>query len=302
MNALGTLTRIERALREATGNAFRITESRAVRGGDTHRALVVAGGGARYFVKHGSADAREMFESEADGLAALAETGAVRVPAVIALGADDDGACLVLEHLDLTPLSTPEEGVRFGEALAELHHHTGERFGWPRHNFIGRSPQDNTPGDNWARFFAERRLAPQLARARENGFGGELQRHGVRLLDRLAALFLDYRPQPSLLHGDLWHGNAAITADGQPALFDPAVYRGDRESDLAMAELFGGFPPAFYAAYRRAWPLNDGYETRKPLYALYHVLNHLNLFGRGYLREAERLASRLDQELGTRSE
>lgn len=301
MNALGTLTRIERALREHTGNAFRITESRAVHGGDTHRALVVGGGGARYFVKHGPAGTREMFEAEADGLAALAETGAVRVPAVVALAHDDEGACLILEHLDLSPLATPEDGARFGEALAELHQHVGDRFGWPRHNFIGRSPQDNTPGDNWARFFALHRLAPQLARARENGFGGDLQRHGERLLDRLAGLFLDYRPQPSLLHGDLWHGNAAMTADGQPALFDPAVYRGDRESDLAMAELFGGFPPAVYAAYRRAWPLNDGYERRKPLYALYHVLNHLNLFGRGYLREAERLAARLDHELGTRS-
>ena len=302
MNALGTLTRVERAIREATGNAFRITDSRAVTGGDTHRALSVSGGGTRYFVKHGPADSRGMFEAEADGLAALAETGAVRVPAVIALGADEDGACLILEHLDLTRLGSAEDGARMGEAVAELHQHIGEHFGWPRDNFIGRSPQDNTPGDNWALFFAQHRLAPQLARARENGFDGELQRHGRRLIERLAGLFLDYRPQPSLLHGDLWHGNAAMTSDGQPALFDPAVYRGDRESDLAMAELFGGFPPAFYATYRQAWPLNDGFETRKPLYALYHVLNHLNLFGRSYLREAERLVTKLDFELGTRSE
>lgn len=302
MNALGTLTRIERAIREATGSAFRITDSRAVQGGDTHRALSVAGGGARYFVKHGPADTREMFEAEADGLAALAETGAVRVPAVIALGWDDEGACLILEHLDLTPLGSAKDGTRFGEALAELHQHTGDRFGWSRDNFIGRSPQDNTQSENWALFFGQQRLAPQLARAKENGFDGELQRHGRRLIERLAAMFLDYRPQPSLLHGDLWHGNVAMTADGQPALFDPAVYRGDRESDLAMAELFGGFPPAFYSAYRHAWPLNDGFETRKPLYALYHVLNHLNLFGRSYLREAERLVSKLDFELGTRSE
>lgn len=302
MNALGTLTRVERAIREATGNTFRITDSRAVNGGDTHRALSVSGGGTRYFVKHGPADSHEMFEAEADGLAALAETGAVRVPAVIALGADEDGACLILEHLDLTPLGSAEDGARMGEAVAELHQHIGEHFGWPRDNFIGRSPQDNTPGDNWALFFAQHRLAPQLARAKANGFDGELQRHGRRVIERLAGLFLDYRPQPSLLHGDLWHGNAAMTPDGQPALFDPAVYRGDRESDLAMAELFGGFQPAFYSTYRQAWPLNDGFETRKPLYALYHVLNHLNLFGRSYLREAERLVTKLDFELGTRSE
>lgn len=302
MNALGTLTRIERAIREATGSAFRVTDSRAVPGGDTHRALSVAGSGARYFVKHGPADTREMFEAEADGLAALAETGAVRVPAVIALGSDDEGACLILEYLELSPLSSAQDGTRFGEALAELHQHTGERFGWTRNNFIGRNPQDNTQSENWAMFFARQRLAPQLARAKENGFDGDLQRHGRRLIERLAAMFLDYRPQPSLLHGDLWHGNAAMTADGQPALFDPAVYRGDREADLAIAELFGGFPPAFYSAYRHAWPLSDGFETRKPLYALYHVLNHLNLFGHSYLREAERLTTRLDFELGTRSE
>ena len=301
MNALGTLTRIERAIREATGNAFRITDSRAVSGGDTHRALTVSGSGMRYFVKHGAANTREMFEAEADGLAALADTGAVRVPVVIAIASDDNGACLVLEHLELAPLS-PEDGARFGEAVAELHHHTGTHFGWSRDNFLGRSAQDNAPSDNWARFFAERRLAPQLALARENGFGGDLQRHGRRLLDRLAALYLDYRPQPSLLHGDLWHGNAGMTADGAPALFDPAVHFGDRECDLAMSELFGGFPQTFYATYRKAWPLNDGFESRKPLYALYHVLNHLNLFGRSYLGEAERLAARIDRELGTRSD
>lgn len=302
MNALGTLTRIERAVREATGKACRVTDSRAVSGGNTHRALSVSDGRTRYFVKHGGAHTREMFEAEADGLAALAETGALRVPAVIGIAADDNGACLVLEHLDIRPLQSAEDGSRFAEALAELHHHLGERFGWRRNNFIGDNPQDNTPTDNWARFVGEQRLRPQLERARENGFTGDLQRHGARLIDRLPALFLDYRPQPGLLHGDLWHGNVGMTEAGQPVVFDPAVHYGDRESDLAMSELFGNFPPSFYAAYRKAWPLNDGYEARKPLYALYHVLNHLNLFGRSYLREAERLAARLDHELGTRSE
>ncbi|HLW05325.1 MAG TPA: fructosamine kinase family protein [Azoarcus sp.] len=302
MRALGTLTRIESTIREAVGNAFRLTESRAAFGGDTHSALIVAGRDARYFVKHGGPEAREMFAAEVDGLAALAETGAVRTPAVIGIGADDGGACLVLEHLELRKLESPADGERFAEALSELHGHTGERFGWPRDNFIGRTPQPNTEGDSWARFFARNRLAPQLALARANGFDGNLQYHGERLVDRLAALFLEYNPKASLLHGDLWHGNAAMTADNQPALFDPAVHRGDRESDLAMCELFGGFPLSFYAAYRRAWPLNPGYESRKTLYALYHVLNHLNLFGRGYLREAERLAAKIDHELGTRRE
>lgn len=302
MKALATLTRIESAIREATGNAFRITDSRAVSGGDTHRALSVADGRQRYFVKHGEADTRAMFEAEADGLAALAATGAMRVPAVIALGADEGGACLVLEHLELRPLGSEEDGERFAHALAQLHANTGEHFGWARDNFIGRNPQLNTPGQNWSRFVAEQRIAPQLQWARENGHGGELQRLGARIVARLPALFLEYRPQASLLHGDLWYGNAGISEQGEPTLFDPAVHYGDRESDLAMCELFGGFPARFYSAYRAASPLNEGYEMRKPLYALYHVLNHLNQHGRGYLGEAERLAARLDRELGTRSE
>lgn len=302
MNALGTLTRIERSVREATGNAFRITDSRAISGGDTHRALSVSDGRVRYFVKHGGAETLDMFEAEANGLAALADTDALRVPAVIGLGADDNGACLILEHLELRPLQNADDGTRFAEALAEMHHFTGEHFGWERDNFIGRNPQANAPTASWARFFAEQRLRPQLAWARENGFTGELQRHGERLIARLPAMFLDYRPQPALLHGDLWHGNVGMTESGQPAAFDPAVHYGDRESDIAMSELFGGFPPAFYAAYRKIFPLNDGFEARKPLYALYHMLNHLNLFGRSYLGESERLITRLDHALGTRSE
>lgn len=302
MNALGTLTRIEGAIRNATGNDFRIKNSRAAEGGDTHSAMIVSDGRTRYFVKHGGPGHDELFEAEIDGLAALADTGAVRVPAVVAMGADEAGACLILEHLDLRPLSSPEDGTRFAAALAELHENIGEVFGWGRDNFIGRTPQSNSPTMNWARFVAEQRIAPQFALARTHGFGGELQRLGARIVERLPALFLDYRPQASLLHGDLWHGNTGMTADGHPALFDPAVYHGDRESDLAMSELFGGFPASFYAGYRAALPLNDGYEARKPLYTLYHVLNHLNLFGRKYLGEAERLAARVDRELGTRSE
>ena len=182
----------------------------------------------------------------------------------------------------------------------QLHRTLGEHFGWPCDNFIGLTPQRNGLRDNWARFFTDCRLRPQFALAKANGFGGELQQQGERLFERVAALFLDYRPQPSLLHGDLWHGNAAMTADGEAVLFDPAVHHGDREADLAMSELFGGFPSAFYAAYRTAWPLDGDYEQRKLLYSLYHILNHLNLFGRGYLREALRLAVRLNEELSLR--
>lgn len=295
------LPAIEQAIRARTGNAFRIAATREIGGGSIHTALRVEDAtGAAHFVKVGTSDCAAMFDAEADGLAAIATNASFRTPAVIACAADGAHAFLVLEHLDLRPLQSAEDGARFADALVHLHRDRGETFGWTRDNFIGRTPQQNTPHANWAHFFVEHRLRPQFALARAQGFGSELQREGERLFDRIPALFLDYRPQESLLHGDLWHGNAAVLADGTPAVFDPAVHRGDRESDLAMSELFGGFPSSFYAAYRTAWPLHEDYEQRKLVYSLYHVLNHLNLFGRGYLREAMRLATRLNEELGRR--
>jgi fructosamine-3-kinase len=294
------LPAIEAAIRQAVGSAFLATEAAPVGGGSIHRAITLGNGRQRYFAKLGALDALQVFEAEADGLAAIAASGSFRTPAVIARGADGEYAFLILEHLELRPLASAEDGARFADRLVQLHRTLGEHFGWPRDNFIGLTPQRNGLRDNWARFFADCRLRPQFALAKANGFGGELQQQGGRLFERVAALFLDYRPQPSLLHGDLWHGNAAMTADGEAVLFDPAVHHGDREADLAMSELFGGFPSAFYAAYRKAWPLDGDYEQRKLLYSLYHILNHLNLFGRGYLREAVRLAIRLNEELSLR--
>ena len=179
-----------------------------------------------------------------------------------------------------------------------MHRSEGEHFGWHRDNFIGATPQANPASDNWSHFFAHQRLQPQFERAAANGHGGELQKDGRRVVERLAALFLDQRPRPSLLHGDLWHGNIGALADGTPVIFDPACYYGDREADIAMSELFGGLPYGFYASYRRLMPLSVDYETRKQLYNLYHILNHLNLFGRGYLSQACRMASQLRQALG----
>ncbi|THF64429.1 fructosamine kinase family protein [Pseudothauera rhizosphaerae] len=291
---------IEAALRAALGNAFRLTHIEAAGGGCSHESFVAGDGARRFFVKLDSAERLPVFAAEADGLAAIAATGTFRTPAVIACGSDGQYTSLILEHLELRPVHTEREGSRYGETLAALHAHCGERFGWPADNYIGANRQPNVLTDNWALFFTEYRLRPQFALARAHGFGGDLQRQGERLLERVPALFLDYRPRPSLLHGDLWHGNAAVLADGTPALFDPAVHYGDRESDIAMSELFGGFPTAFHAAYRRCAPLNEGYEQRKLLYSLYHILNHLNLFGRGYLGEALRLLARLNDELGAR--
>jgi fructosamine-3-kinase len=213
----------------------------------------------------------------------------VRVPATIAL--ERDG--LALEWLDLHALDA-RAGAALGAALAGLHRApAGERFGWHVDNYIGATPQPNAWCASWPEFFRERRLRPQLELAAEQGYGGALQREGERLLARVESLLDGHAPAPSLLHGDLWGGNAAALADGTPVIFDPAVYVGDREADLAMTELFGGFPASFHAAYREAWPLADGHALRRELYNLYHLLNHLNLFGTGYLHRCERVLAGL---------
>ena len=202
----------------------------------------------------------------------------MRVPRIL----DQGKAFIALEHLDL---QRQGDWAALGRMLARLHRVTGKRFGWHRDNYIGATPQHNAWCDDWLEFWRERRLRPQLEWA---GIG----------LDSLEVceLLAGHRPVPSLLHGDLWNGNAGFTADG-PVLYDPAVYYGDRETDLAMTELFGGFAPQFYAAYRREYPLEAGYETRKHLYNLYYLLNHLNLFGGGYRAQVEETLSLLRKAL-----
>jgi fructosamine-3-kinase len=171
--------------------------------------------------------------------------------------------------------------------LAEAHRKPGPRFGWSRDNYIGSTPQTNGWWDDWAGFWRERRLQPQLEMAQSQGFD---------LRFEADLLLKNHAPQPALLHGDLWSGNAGFTHEG-PVVFDPAVYYGDREADLAMTELFGGFPREFYRAYEETYPLDAGYPRRKHLYNLYHLLNHLNLFGAGYLRQVQETLSLLRRSL-----
>jgi fructosamine-3-kinase len=265
-----------------------------VSGGDIHRAVRIARGEQRFFVKLNDAARLTMFEGEARGLAEIAAASTLRTPGVIACGRWRDTAFLVLENLELHQRG---DSTRFGEGLARMHAHRAERFGWSQDNHIGLTPQSNGWVEDWVEFWRERRMGTQLDLAARNGYGGRLQAAGASLMDTLHGLFDGYSPQPSLLHGDLWGGNYAYLADGGPVVFDPAVYYGDRETDLAMTELFGGFDAEFYAAYRAAWPLDPGYSTRRQLYQLYHVLNHLNLFGRGYLAHAQSLLDGLLAEL-----
>ena len=238
----------------------------------------------RVFVK--SAIPRARLEAEADGLAALRATGTVRVPATHAL----DARGLALEWLDLRPLDA-RSGAALGRALAALHRVPQDRYGWHRDNYIGATPQSNAASGSWVDFFRDQRLILQFELAERNGYR-TLQDDGARLVSCLHTI-LRHAPARSLLHGDLWGGNAGALPDGTPVVFDPAVHVGDREADLAMTELFGGFPESFYAAYREAWPLPDGYALRRDLYNLYHLLNHLNLFGTYYLAPCERTIARL---------
>jgi fructosamine-3-kinase len=247
-------------------------------------------GHGRHFVKTHAATHLPMLEAEADGLRELALAGAIRVPAPLACGSTGRCAFLVLEWLDLDEAG---RDAALGTALAQLHRTTAETYGWHRDNTIGTTPQDNARTKDWAAFFRDRRIAPQLALAARNGYGGRLQRAGEQLLAAIPLLLAGHAPVASLLHGDLWSGNAARLASGEPVIFDPAVYFGDRETDLAMTELFGGFGSEFYAAYRAAWPIDAGYPARRALYNLYHVLNHFNLFGGSYGDQAQVVIGKL---------
>ncbi len=262
-----------------------------VGGGDISAAWRLKGNDRDIFLKTGRVASLPMFTGEAEGLAEIANAKAIRIPEVYAVGEAADAAFLALEWLSF---ETPDTDVArsFGERLANMHRNTASRYGWHRDNTIGLTPQENPWSDDWITFFQEHRIGYQLQLAADNGFSGELQQQGRRLLKRLPSYFDGYSPAASLLHGDLWSGNWA-SSGGEPVIFDPAVYYGDRESDLAMTRLFGGFSREFYDAYEAAWPMQSGWRERQDLYQLYHVLNHLNLFGSGYQGRALALMSAL---------
>ena len=279
------------AISRASGSDFRPRAQDPLGGGCINSAFKLSDGDQAWFVKTNSATRLDMFEAEAAGLNALADTKTIGVPRALCTGTSGDTAFIVMRHLQLGHGSTL--GWReAGRQLAGLHRRTADAYGWQRDNTIGATHQVNDWCDDWVTLWREQRLGFQLAEAARNGYGGRLQSLGEQLLDRFAVL-IDHAPPPSLLHGDLWGGNLSFTRSGEPVVYDPAVYYGDREADVAMTELFGGFSADFYAAYRDAWPLDSGYRVRKTLYNLYHVLNHLNLFGGGYGGQAQGMMERL---------
>lgn len=285
---------IAAAIHASRGRAFTPRQQRPVAGGCINQAWILADGEQEYFVKLNSPACLPMFEAEADGLRELAAARAIRVPEPVACGVNEEHAWLVLESL---ALGGRGRGEILGQQLAALHRVQAKQFGWFRDNTIGRTRQSNTRHALWTSFWSQQRLLPQLQMAAAGGAGKRLGELGALLNEALPRLFSGYSPQVSLLHGDLWSGNYDYSLKGEPVLFDPAVYYGDRETDLAMTELFGGFGEDFYAAYREAWPLDPGYGTRKTLYNLYHVLNHYNLFGGGYAAQAVDMMQRLLSEL-----
>jgi fructosamine-3-kinase len=288
---------IDKVIRVATGKNFTVRKSHAIGGGGINSTYSVEDGERSFFVKINRMSGLTMFEAEADGLREIAATGVIRVPNPVCTGVAEDSMFLVLEYIDFSR-GRKGRAEDMGRQLADMHRVSAPQYGWRRDNTIGATHQLNTPADNWPEFWRDRRLGRQLALAASNGYRGALQSKGERLLARLDGFFKGYAPLPSLLHGDLWGGNYAYSAAGEPVIFDPAVYYGDREADLAMTELFGGFPAAFHAAYREAFPLDSGYPVRKALYNLYHILNHLNMFGKGYLGQAEGLIEKLLSETG----
>ncbi len=279
---------------EATGASFNARDRHALGGGCINSAYRVGDGERTFFVKLNSADKHAMFAAEADGLAELARAQALVVPEPICHGVAGGQAFIVLQALSLGGNGSPAE---FGRQLAQLHRTTAERFGWWRDNTIGSTHQPNRQHHDWVAFWRHERLGFQLELAGRNGMLG-LEREAQRLLAGLDGFFSDYRPIPSLLHGDLWGGNFGYLDSGAPCIYDPAVYYGDREAELAMTELFGGFGSAFYAAYDEAWPRDVGYDVRRTLYNLYHILNHANMFGGGYAGQASAMIGRLTAELG----
>ena len=285
---------ISKQIQEAGAEPVSGTRVHAVGGGCISAAYVLGEGAGQYFVKIGPSQGLAMFAAELEGLQELAQAEAIKIPRPVCTGLAGNEAYLVMEYLPLRGTGHPRQ---LGEQLAALHRCQQARFGWHRDNTIGATPQHNPYQDSWPAFWRSQRLEFQLALARNKGAAGRILARGALLAAELGAFFTDYQPAASLLHGDLWSGNYGYLQNGQPVMFDPAVYYGDREADLAMTELFGGFPREFYAAYQAAYPLDAGYATRKTLYNLYHILNHYHLFGGGYLAQAENMIEQLLSEI-----
>lgn len=294
--ALPHAASLEDAISSFWGNGGRIVQKERISGGDINQAYRLSlQDGTHIFMKANEKQNERFFTAEAAGLAAIAQSGAVGTPRVICSGTEEGSggfSFLLMEYIQGTGRNR-HYWETFAHELAALHRAAtegfteGGKYGFVQDNFIGRREQKNTVYDSWIGFFRDCRLEPQLRQAEQYFSASDLQR-ADRLLSHLDE-WLSEPERPSLLHGDLWSGNVITGNDGKAWVIDPAVYVGHAEADLAMTELFGGFPRGFYDAYREAGNLQPGYERRRDLYNLYQLLNHLNMFGASYYSSVRRI-------------
>lgn len=292
---------LDQAITTLFGDNLRIVSKRPVHGGDINESYCLSlSDGSALFMKCNSIKNLSFFEAEAIGLEALRKSDAIGVPKTLAIGTDKKQGMsfLLMEYLESGAKLT-RYWEMFGRELAALHRadcaefaevNQGRSYGFMQDNYIGASPQTNTPKENWITFFRECRLLPQFRMA-ERYFDSNMRKQCTQLLDHLD-LYLTEPEFPSLIHGDLWSGNAICGPNGKAWILDPAVYVGHYEAELAMTELFGGNPDSFYGAYNEIIPIDSGYRDRRDLYNLYHMLNHLNLFGATYLGSVKRILDR----------
>lgn len=275
-----------------TGRSLKNYQLNSLGGGSINDAYKLQAAQYSYFIKLNRPNLLAMFEAEALGLEEMRALNCVRIPEVICHGQSSEYSYLVLEYIELGSLRG-QANQQLGSQLAQLHRHPQPYYGWHINNTIGSTTQYNDQEHDWSNFWQHHRLGQQLKFVTKNGFGTRLQDKGQLLLENIPLFFDTYRPVPALLHGDLWAGNASVDPTDHPVIYDPACYYGDRETDLAMTELFGGFSSDFYTAYQAEYPLDSGYKTRKTLYNLYHILNHVNLFGSAYVGQAETMIQQL---------
>lgn len=281
---------ISQQLSETLMFTFQIREKQKLEGGGISKCYMISDGDQRYFVKTQKRENLPLFEAEAEGLKELRLSDTVALPELVDVGQCKDHAFLILNYLPSKPLEDERRSYEFGVQLAKLHQWGEQKeYGFDQDNYIGQTLQPNSWTKKWNRFFSEQRIGWQLQLLNEKGIKfGDIDSIVSGINEKLS----NHHPKPSLLHGDLWHGNAANTAFGA-VCYDPACYWGDRECDIAMTELFGGFEPEFYQGYESIRPLSYEYEVRKDIYNLYHILNHCNMFGGHYLEEAKQYIDRI---------
>lgn len=295
----GFLSDLGREISDATGAAFVARSYRPVSGGCINQTLLLSDDAdcqQTYFVKYNDRSAMTMFENEFTAMVALAKTRTIAVPRPLCCGQSGNRAFLVLEYIK-SGSGDAAAHQKLGRQLAALHQFSHQadaetgaigQFGWHVDNTIGATRQVNQYSDDWAAFWQQHRLGYQFSLAEKNGYLSGLK-HSEKVLAAVPEILGSRVFKPSLLHGDLWSGNYMFDEAGTAFIFDPASYYGDPETDIAMTELFGGFTSSFYAAYRECIPEAPGYSQRRTLYNLYHILNHLNLFGSGYLSQAQQM-------------